>query len=106
MIAQTPTSHRDHHRPLEDRPPDESLPPERLTGRQSARGAVRCGLQSPVAAAHDHQKGHRPFFAAANGNWFDRFAVQITPDLDRKSDQLRIDELANGLKVNFSGSTM
>ena len=27
-------------------------------------------------------------------------------ELDRKSDQLRIDELANGLKVNFSGTTI
>ena len=100
--------HYPRDRPLESRPPDESLPPQRRRRRQFARGAVRGGLQHPLVAADDRQKRAGPFFTSVAGRGFDRFkrfAAQITRNLHRKPEQFRFDELGDGLKVDFSGTT-
>jgi hypothetical protein len=51
------------------------------------------------------KKGGGLFFAVAAGSGFDRFAAQIASDLHLQPGQLRLDELGDGLKVNFSGTT-
>jgi hypothetical protein len=53
-------------------------------------------------------KKAEPFFATVAGSGFDRFhrfAAQIKPDLERQSEQVRLDELGGGLKVDISGAT-
>ena len=85
-----------------------ACPPQGRRRRQLARGAVRGGLQHSVVAADDRQKRAEPFFAAVAGRGFDRFhrfAAQITHDLERQFDQVRVDELDGGLKVDISGAT-
>ena len=72
--------------------------------------AVLCaaGYFHPLVAADDRQKRAGPFLTAVAGRGFDRFqrfATQITSDLERQSDPVRLDELGGRLKVNFSGTT-
>jgi hypothetical protein len=69
--------------------------------------AVLCaaGYLHSLVAADDRQKRAEPFFAAVAGCGFDRLAAQITRNLHRKPEQVRLDELGRGLKVNFSGTT-
>jgi hypothetical protein len=69
--------------------------------------AVLCaaGYFHSLVAADDRQKRAEPFFAAIAGRGFDRFAAQITRNLHRQSEQVRLDELGGGLKVDFSGTT-
>jgi hypothetical protein len=50
---------------------------------------------------------HRPvelkvvFWVAVACIEFDRFSAEITSHLDRKSEQLRLDQLGCGFKLNF-----
>jgi hypothetical protein len=99
------TGDRVHHRPLESGPPDEQVPPQGLSWRQFACGAVRCGLQHPLAAAHDRKKGHRPFFTPAAGGRIGANCTAIAADFYITPTQIRFHELGLGLKVNFSGPT-
>jgi hypothetical protein len=71
----------------------------------SLHEVLRCGLQHLLVAMHDHQNRSGPFIAAAAGSGFDRFAAQIASDLHRQPGQFRLDQLGDGLKVNFSGTT-
>ena len=66
---------------------------------------MRGGLQHSLVAADDRQKRAEPFFAAVAGSGLDRFGAQITRNLHRKTDQLRLNEISRGLKVDFSGTT-
>jgi hypothetical protein len=50
-------------------------------------------------------KKGRAFFTAVAGRGLDRFAAQITRNIHFQSEQLRVDELGGGLKVDFSGTT-
>lgn len=82
------------------------MPPERVTGRQFARGAVRSRLQHSVAAAHDRKKGHQPFFAPAFVHRFGGVGPPIAAVFYGSLGQVQINELDPGLKVNFSGTTL
>ena len=69
---------------------------------------MRGAVQHSLVAADDRQKRAWPFFAAVAGRGFDRFqrfAVQITSDLERQADPVRLDELGGRLKVKISGTT-
>ena len=81
------------------------MPSQGLTGRQFACGAVRRGLQHPLAAAHDRKKGHRPFFAPAAGGRIGANCTAIAADFSITPTQIRFHELGLGLKMNFSGAT-
>ena len=81
------------------------MPSEGIKGRQFARGAVRGGLQYPLAAAHDREKGHRPFFAAATGQRFGAHWPSIARDFYRQVVQDRRNAFSGGVKMNFSGAT-
>ena len=50
-------------------------------------------------------KKAEPFFTAVAGHRFDRFEEQTTRNLLRELEQLRVDELCGGLKVDISGTT-
>lgn len=81
------------------------MPPERVTGRQFARGAVRSRLQHSVAAAHDRKKGHQPFLGPAFVQRFGGVWPPIAAVFYEALGPGRSNELGLGLKVNFSGTT-
>ena len=81
------------------------MPSRRLCWRQFACGAVRCGLQHPLAAAHDRKERHRPFFTPAAGGRIGATCSAIAADFYIKTTQVWLHEFGTGLKVNFSGST-
>jgi hypothetical protein len=65
---------------------------------------VRSGLQHPLVAEDDRQKSAKLFFESVTGSGlarFQRFTAEITMNLHRETDQLRFNELGEGLKVNF-----
>ena len=58
-----------------------------------------------MAAAHDREKGHRPFFALVAVNWITRLCACIASNADGKPTQIQCNPLGSSLKLNFSGTT-
>jgi len=81
----------------------------RVIHRHRYTPCCQCGCASGiVSAAAPARLIIGPFFAAVAGcglDRFPRFTAQITRNLHRTFDQVRVDELGRGLKVDFSGTT-
>ncbi len=68
---------RADHRARQIRPPHGPLSPQGIRRRCAARGAVRSGLQHPLAAADDRQERPGPFVVPVVGCGFAGYLAEI-----------------------------